>query len=112
MEIQILDDDAPEHRSLHADQYNGAIYAHHGPRVRAARRLGEWNRLEIRLKGPSLLVRLNGRTLHELDLDTETSDKGKGRLPLAQRPRSGLIGLQSHGSAVEFRRVRLRELQP
>jgi hypothetical protein len=53
---------------------------------------GEWNRYEIRLAGPDLVVRVNGKTLNEAT-DAEVL--------------AGSIGLQSEGGEIHFRKVEL-----
>ena len=56
---------------------------------------GEWNRYEIRLAGPDIVVRVNGKTLNE----------ATGADVLA-----GPIGLQSEGGEIHFRKVELTPL--
>jgi len=56
---------------------------------------GEWNRYEIRLAGPDIVVRVNGKTLNE----------ATGADVLA-----GPIGLQSEGGEIHFRKVDLTPL--
>lgn len=65
------------------------------PGVRDAARLpvGEWNALEVVARNGALTVFLNGRKLLESD---------------AGELRSGMIGFQSEGHAVDFRNVRIR----
>ena len=53
---------------------------------------GEWNRYEIRLAGPNLVVQVNGKKVNET----------AGAEVLA-----GSIGLQSEGGEIHFRRVEL-----
>jgi hypothetical protein len=56
---------------------------------------GEWNRYEIRLDGPSLQVKVNGKLVNEAR-DCEVQP--------------GRIGLQSEGGEIHFRTVELRPL--
>lgn len=110
MEIQILDDDAPKHRDLKPSQYNGSIYKLVPPKTRAAKKPGEWNRLEIRCKDPWITVKLNGVEIQHVNRDEHQTAEGAD-LPLAKRPRKGSIGLQSHDDPVEFRNIRIKELK-
>jgi hypothetical protein len=109
MEIQILDDDAPQHKSLKPSQYNGSIYSFVGPKSRPAKPAGQWNRMTVRCQGPHVSVSINGVEVVSANMDEHT-EKGKGELPLSERPRKGLVGLQSHGDPVDFRNVEIREL--
>ena len=65
-----------------------------GVRDAARRPVGDWNTLEVVAKEGKLTVHLNGQKL----LETERGDE----------LRSGLIGFQAEGQAVEFRNVRVR----
>ena len=56
---------------------------------------GEWNRYEIRLDGPDLVVSVNGKTVNE----------ASGAEVLA-----GTIALQSEGGEIHFRKVELTPL--
>ena len=109
IEIQILDDDAPEHRNIKPTQFNGSIYKHVAPLRRAAKPLGEWNKMEITCKDPLLIVKLNGAEIQRVNLDDYPNTEGNG-IPLSKLPRKGCIGLQSHGEAVEFRNVHIKAL--
>ena len=56
---------------------------------------GQWNVYQIRLAGPNLSVRVNGKLVNE----------ASGCDVLA-----GTIGLQSEGGRIQFRKVELRSL--
>jgi hypothetical protein len=66
------------------------------PRMSADRPVGEWNRMMITLKGSSLSVTLNGVTVID-------------RATLSGIPHQGPIGLQHHGSAIDFANLWLKE---
>ena len=111
MEIQILDDPHPCYANLDNLHKNGSIYTHAAPRVEfAARPAGEWNHMEIRCHGPRVVIHLNRTEIQNVNLDDFADSVGKGKMALAKRPRRGLIGLQSHGDRVDFRRLELKEL--
>jgi hypothetical protein len=67
------------------------------PKTKADKPLGEWNRMMIVLKGDRLTVTLNGKTVIE-----------NAQLPGI--PESGPIGLQHHGSAIQFANIWIKEL--
>ena len=100
---------APKHRDLKPGQYNGSIYLQSPPKVKAARPAGEWNRMVIRCEGPRVVIHLNGTEIQNVSMDAITTAPD-GVRPLAERPRRRLIGLQSHGDPVDFRRIEIREL--
>lgn len=109
MEIQLLDDAAPQYKDLGAVHRNGSIYSFVAAKSNPARPAGEWNQLRVRAQGPRIQVWINGVEIQNANLDALTQ-KGKGDLPLSQRPRRGLVGLQSHGDPVDFRNIEIREL--
>jgi len=107
MEIQILDDHAEKYRSLQAYQYTGSIYGVQAPSERAAGKAGQWQKMVIVARGSQVMVILNGEKIIDTDL-------GYYRHKLDRHPGlardGGYIGLQNHGSRLEFRDVRIREL--
>ena len=79
---------------------------------------GEWNTLEITLKGNRVITKINGVQVTEFDssdLKPESPDKtGEGDPARGPRPESGYIGLQNHDekSTVYFKDVSVRPLKP
>ena len=61
-----------------------------------------WNAYEITCKGPMIQVVFNGEKV--IDADATKDDM------LGKRPRRGFIGLQNHGTGVEFRNVMIKTL--
>jgi hypothetical protein len=66
------------------------------PKTKADKPLGEWNRTMITLKGDRLTVTLNGQVVID-----------KAQLP--DIPAEGPIGLQHHGSAIDFANIWIKE---
>jgi hypothetical protein len=66
------------------------------PKMRADRPIGEWNRMMITMKGDRLTVSLNGRAVIE-----------NAQLPGVSA--RGPIGLQSHGAAIDFANLWIKE---
>jgi HEAT repeat protein len=108
MEIQILDDEAGEYAELKSWQYTGSIYAVQAPSKRVTKKAGEWQSMEITCVGPLVQVVLNGEMIVDTDLIKHMDKVGKN--PGLKR-RKGYIGLQDHSSRVEFRHIRLTELE-
>lgn len=101
IEVQIYDaPDKPDAKLT--DHDSGGVIPGVPPTEAAAKPTGEWNRFRITVQGDQLTIRLNGRTVNEVDLAS---------LPqLKDRPRSGAIGFQDHGLPLALRNVRVRKL--
>jgi hypothetical protein len=108
-EVQIMDRES-EGRST------GSIYTF----AKAAAtpfKSGEWNTLEVTLKGNHVLTTINGTQVTEFDstsLKPESTDKtGEGDPARGPRPELGYIGLQNHDekSTVFFKEVSVRPLE-
>lgn len=109
MEVQILDDYAEQYKSLAPHQYHGSIYLLAPAKRGHLRPAGQWNSEEIRFQGRRAKITLNGVVIVDVDLDNREYkkylDKNTGRT----RPK-GYIGFLGHGSRVEFRNIRIKEL--
>ncbi|MCX8065294.1 MAG: DUF1080 domain-containing protein [Candidatus Hydrogenedentes bacterium] len=112
MEIQILDDSDPSARGLKPWQYHGAIYGVLAPNPKAPlKKCGEWNQEEIIVNGEKIEVIVNGVKIIDANIkelaNNPTPDGKEHRGLLNQTGRIALLG---HGSKVEFRNIRLKEL--
>lgn len=107
MEIQILDDYAQEYRNLNPYQYTGSIYGVQAPSERATQEAGKWQKMVVTARGPQIEVVLNGQKI--IDTHVTYYPYKAGTHPGLTRE-SGFIGLQNHGSRVEFRNIRILEL--
>jgi len=101
------------------DEYHGtgAIYSLSKSIARPVRPQGEWNTMEITLKGQQIMVFLNGGQVNVFDSEKSTvPDRVKDYEPeRGPRPTSGYIGLQNHddvsnSSPVFFKEVSVRPL--
>ncbi len=102
MEIQILDDHAEKYKKLKPYQFSGSIYTFVPCAKPVFKGAGEWNNFELTCKGDLITVVYNGEKVAE-------ADAGKIE-ELGKRPKRGFIGLQNHGSPVEFRKVEIKVL--
>ncbi len=109
MEIQILDDGGDEYKNLKDSQYSGSIYSEVAAKRGALKPIGEFNSYEITCNGPFIKVVLNGETIVDADIDKYPKASGDYK-PLPDRPRIGYIGMQSHGSRVDFRNIAVKDL--
>lgn len=110
MEIQILDHDHPRYSGqLQPWQRHGSVYNLHAAEADALKPAGEWNEEEIRAEGPLITVMLNGQVITTADLSEVTDAEVLAKHPGVLR-KAGRIGFLGHGSLVEFRNIRIREL--
>ena len=118
IEIQVLDDSGSKYTSLRPAQYHGSVY-HMFPAKRGFQKpVGEWNSEEITVRGRQITIRLNGETIVDANLDDVKDpallakhrdlSKPEGSRGIANT--KGHIGLLGHGTLVEFRNIRIREL--
>jgi hypothetical protein len=104
IEIQVLDDKGPEYAGkLKAWQYAGSIYGAVAAENTGYKGAGEWNSLGITCRGDSIEVVMNGNKAAAADV-TKFAE-------LKDRPRRGYIGLQNHGTGVEYRNVEIKVLK-
>ncbi len=107
MEIQVLDDYAPVYANLHPWQYTGSIYGVQPPSVRASKKAGEWQHYVIVADGPHVTVTLNEQRIVDADL---ISQMDKEQTHPGLKRRGGYIGLQNHSTRIEYRNIRITEL--
>ena len=111
MEIQILDDTAPEYADLQPWQYHGSVYGVAPARRGYQKPLGEWNEQEIVAQGNHITVMLNGTVIVDVDLEQEgRSGTIDGREHPGLFNPSGYIGFLGHGHRIEFRAIRIQAL--
>ena len=109
MEIQILDDTAPRYAKLKPYQYHGSVYGMVPAKRGHLRPVGEWNCEEIHCQGSNITVTLNGVVI--VDANLSQIDKPMDGYDHPGRFREkGLIGFLGHGTHIEFRNIRVREL--
>lgn len=109
-EIQILDDDAPQYARLDPRQYNGSAYGMTPVHRGYLRPTGEWNFMEVTVKGPTIKVELNGSRVLDTDLSKVTQYMANSPHPGKERT-TGYFGFCGHGDAVMFRNVQIKKLE-
>lgn len=112
MEIQVLDDEAELYQkmNLKPTQYTGSVYDVFPARRGFVRRNGAWNEEEIHAEGRRIRVTLNGQVVTDVNLDDAKDPAVLKKHPGLART-SGHIGFLGHGTRVEFRRIRIKELK-
>ncbi len=111
MEIQILDNTAAAYNNLHPYQYHGSIYGVVPAKLGYSKLVGEWNYEEVIARGPKIKVILNGAVIVDADI-TEAREKGTpdGKPHPGLKRDKGHIGFLGHGSVVQFRNIRVKDL--
>ena len=113
MELQVLDNEAPEYSNLKPYQYHGSVYGVIPAKRGFLKPAGEWNTQEIIAEGNHIKITLNGMIILDGDIAkasknfTETID-GLNHSGLSNK--SGHIGFLGHGSEVAFRNLRIKDL--
>jgi hypothetical protein len=109
MEIQVLDDYARRYARLRPAQYTGSIYDVFAAKRGALKKAGQWNEMEIAAEGRRISIKLNGTQIVDADLDSVEDPEVLKKHPGLAR-RAGHIGFLGHGTKVEVRNVRIKEL--
>jgi hypothetical protein len=114
MEIQILDEESDKYKKngvsvLKPTQYTGSVYDVFAAKPGHVKREGVWNAYEIHAQGPKIRVTLNGTVISDVDLSTVKDPEVLKKHPGLLR-KSGYVGFLGHGTRVEFRNIRIREL--
>ena len=110
MEIQVLDNQSPRYKDkLRSTQYHGSIYDVAPAKRGFLKPIGNWNKEEITADGRQITVKLNGTTIVNFDLDSVTDSKTLQKHPGLSR-KKGHIGFLGHGTKVEFRNIRIKEI--
>jgi Domain of Unknown Function (DUF1080) len=109
MEIQVLDDGADRYRGIRPAQHHGSIYDVVAAQPGFLKPTGEWNEEEITADGRRIRVILNGHTVTNANLDSITDPEVLKKHPGLARTR-GHIGFLGHGTRVDFRNIRIKEL--
>lgn len=110
MEIQVLDDDHPMYNNLKTYQFHGSVYGVVPAKRGHLRPAGEWNCQEIRAEGSRIRVTLNGQVIVDADLAEIEKPYLDGHEHPGLLNKKGYIGFLGHGSPVEFRNIRVKEL--
>jgi hypothetical protein len=111
MEIQILDDGHEKYKGkIKSEQHHGSVYDVIPARTGFLKPAGEWNEEEITANGSKIRVTLNGVIILDADLSTVHEEAVLKKHPGLQR-KAGHIGFLGHGSLVEFRNIRIKELK-
>ncbi len=110
-EVQILDNTASIYANLEEYQYHGSVYGIIAAKRGFLKPVGEWNYEEVFVKGDQIKVTLNGTVILEGNFKEATKSgtlDGKDHPGLNRN--KGHIGFLGHGSELEFRNIRIKDL--
>lgn len=100
VEIQVLDDHSERYTMLKPYQYSASVYAIAPASPRVCKQPGQWNTLEIDVRGPNYRIFHNG---------VQVIDATPEQYPdLTERLLTGYLGLQNHSEHVYFRHLRIQ----
>ena len=108
-EVQVLDDTHPKYAKLDQRQYNGSVYGMIPAQKGYLRPVGEWNFMEVTVKGPTIRVELNGTRIVDGDVSKVTEFMGGKAHPGKDLPR-GHFGFAGHSDPVAFRNIEIKSL--
>jgi hypothetical protein len=110
LEIQVLDNEAPQYAHLEPYQYHGSVYGL-VPALRGyLRPTGEWNDEEVTVNGTQVQVVLNGFSILEADLSAARVKPPDGKKHPGAFRTNGYFGFFGHGDPVAFRNIRIKRL--
>lgn len=113
MELQILDNGADIYRNLKPYQYHGSVYGVIPAKRGYQKPVGEWNVQEVQAIGSRIKVTLNGTVILDGDIE-EASKGGTATMDGKEHPgllnETGHIGFLGHGSPLNFRNIRIKEV--
>jgi len=109
-ELQILDDDAPMYAHLDPRQYNGSVYGQVAVHRGYLRPTGQWNFMEVTVRGPTIRVELNGNRVLDADVSKVTTFMANSPHPGKDRT-SGHFGFCGHSDPVAFRNIQIKRLE-
>ncbi len=111
MELQILDNTAPEYANLQPYQYHGSVYGVIPAKRDYLKPVGDWNNEEVIVKGTQVKVILNGTVIVDGDI---AGPRDNGTVDHNDHPglknKTGHIGFLGHGSVVKFRNIRIKDI--
>jgi hypothetical protein len=108
-EVQILDNPADQYKELDPRQYCGSAYGMVAAHREFVRPAGQWNYMEVTVKGSTIKVELNGVAVVNADLAKVTNYMANSAHPGKNRA-SGFFGFAGHNDPVAYRHVRIKRL--
>lgn len=104
-ELQVLDD----YGQPPTANTSGSVYDVLTPMRNMSRPPGEWNEVEITLRGRTVIIVWNGFKIIDADFNHLTEPIGKWEMAYKDMPLAGGFGVQNHGGEVWYRNIRIKE---
>ena len=108
-ELQVLDTEHPDYKSLDPRQAHGSAYGMAAAHRGYLRPVGQWNYQQVTVQGSTIKVELNGTTILDTDLSKITEYMANSPHP-GKELKKGFFGFAGHGDPVKFRNVSLKKL--
>jgi hypothetical protein len=109
-ELQILDDTAPQYKTLDPRQLCCSVYGVVPAQTGYLRPVGEWNFEHVIVKGHTIKVELNGTGVLDTDLSTAKEPFMENSPHPGLMRLKGSFGFAGHDDPVEFRNIRIKKL--
>lgn len=109
MELQILDESVEPKKPLRPTQYHGSIYDVIPAERGALRPANEWNEQEVIADGRNIRVKVNGKVILDVNLNSIRDPQVIRKHPGLFKER-GHLGFMGHNDFCEFRNIRIKEL--
>jgi hypothetical protein len=106
MEIQVLDDPAPEYATITPFQHCGSLYGLAAAKLGALKPAGEWQTYTILCDKQHVKVTLNGTVVVDANLADYQNDATH---PGVKRT-EGYLGLQNHSTKIDYRNINIHVL--
>lgn len=111
IEIQVIDPTAPKHANIKDYQHHGSVYGLAPARQGYLRPVGQWNYEEIVVDKGNIQVFLNGFEIVNCNLEEVRSNPVDGEEHPGAYRTTGHIVLCGHDEAVQFRNIRIRQIE-
>ena len=110
-ELQILDNTASIYANLKPYQYHGSVYGIIASKRGYLKPVGEWNSQEVVVNGDKIKITLNGTVIVDGNIK-EASKNGTAdhKDHPGLKRNKGRIAFLGHGSELEFRNIRIKNL--
>lgn len=109
-ELQVLDSEHSNFKSLDSRQYHGSAYGMKAAARGYLRESGQWNFQEVTVKGSTIKVELNGNVILDCDLNDVTEYLDNKPHP-GKDNKFGHFGLAGHNDPVEFKNLGIKVLK-
>ena len=110
-ELEVLDNTAEKFANLDPRQYHGSVYGQQAAARGYLRPTGEWNFQSITVKGPRIVVELNGSIITDVDTSTIEDFMYDVAQFAGRNATEGHVGFCGHNDPVAFRNVQIRRLE-